>query len=176
VNPDDLNRIVEATSLLMSRYDNYLLVNDHVNTSATIWQSVEKHKPDLVVIDHLRLVADPGESENNRLGEITQRLKDLAKAFNCQVLCLAQLNRNTEARDDKRPMLSDLRESGKIEENADQILMIYRDDYYEMDQQKLFKKPSPTEILIRKFRDDVMNQRVLLSFDATHQWFEAYQK
>jgi replicative DNA helicase len=172
---DDLDRLVEATASLMQRYDDYLLIDDRVSTSKTIWAAVEKHKPDLVVVDHLRLVADNGDNENNRLGEISQRLKDMAKSFNCQVLCLAQLNRNVENREDKRPILADLRESGKIEENADQILMLYRDDYYDQTEGK-FKKTQPTELLIRKFRDDIMNNRITLTFDAEHQWFESYGK
>lgn len=172
---DDLDRLVEATASLMQRYDEYLLIDDRVSTSKTIWAAVEKHKPDLVVVDHLRLVADNGDNENNRLGEISQRLKDMAKTFNCQVLCLAQLNRNVENREDKRPILADLRESGKIEENADQILMLYRDDYYDQTEGK-FKKTQPTELLIRKFRDDIMNNRITLTFDAQHQWFESYGK
>lgn len=89
---------------------------------------------DLIVIDHLGHVrpTDPRatNSQVERLGQMTKALKAMAKHFACPVLLLCQLNRGVEQRDDKRPVLSDLRESGQIEEDADSVMMLYRSEYY----------------------------------------------
>jgi len=89
----------------------------------------------LVVIDYLQLMQSGKRSENRvqEVSEISRSLKILAKELNVPVLCLSQLSRASEQRSDKRPMLSDLRESGAIEQDADLVLFLYRDDYYNED-------------------------------------------
>lgn len=85
---------------------------------------------DVVFIDHIGLIRVPNKNRNVEIGEITARAKALAKELDIAIVFLCQLNRGCEMRADKRPMLSDLRDSGNIEQDADLITFLYRDDYY----------------------------------------------
>jgi replicative DNA helicase len=96
-------------------------------------QRKRRGKLDFIVVDHLGLIASTGRysgSRVNEIGEMTAALKGLAKELDCAVILLAQLNRAVEGREDKRPRLADLRESGSIEQDADAVIMLYRKAYY----------------------------------------------
>lgn len=167
VSPADRQRVKDAALAMIDRYDGRLVINDKPNTVGTVQREVSILRPDIVFIDHLRWLQDKGDSEIVRLGMMTARLKEMSKEFNCAVVCLHQLNRGVEGRDNKRPQLSDLRESGQVEENTDNALFLYRPDYYD----DTPVDPSPTEIIIGKFRDDVANQQVRVDFHKGRQWF-----
>lgn len=121
---------------------------------------------DLIVIDYLQLMQGDGGNRNEELGGITRALKLLARELGCPIILLSQLSREVEKRTDKRPLMSDLRESGAIEQDADVILMAYRDDYYTPDSP--FK--GMAEILIRKQRMGPLGE-VFLTFQGQHSRF-----
>ena len=137
----DWQRIAEAASALSCMDiridDNPLLTVADMNAKCRRLENLG-----LVVIDYLQLMTSAGgkgysgENRQQAVSDISRMLKIMAKELQVPVLCLSQLSRANEKREDKRPMLSDLRESGAIEQDADIVLFLYRDDYYNADTEK----------------------------------------
>ena len=110
----------------------------------------------IVIIDYLTLIMGSTKYQGNRqqeVSEISRSLKTMAMELDIPVVALAQLSRNVEQRDDKRPMLSDLRESGSIEQDADIVAFLYRDDYYQLKKgQEETSDISQSEFIVAKHR------------------------
>jgi replicative DNA helicase len=171
-SPEQAEALKNASERFLDETGGRLTVIDTTPLSMTeIWDAVAQLRPEFVVIDHLALVSDRTESVTERLHNIVWAGKTIAKQFDCHVQFLAQLNRGVEARDDKRPGLSDLRDSGTLEQDADLIGFLYRPDYYKKDEAP--PPVSDTELIIAKNRDGVMNQQINLEFHLRKQYFFA---
>lgn len=135
---DDWDRLVEGVNTVGR---SKLIIDDTPGISiAEMRTKCRKFKLEfglsVIIIDYLQLMSGSGRSSDNRqqeISEISRSLKALARELNVPVLALSQLSRAVESRNDKRPMLSDLRESGAIEQDADVVMFLYRDDYYNKD-------------------------------------------
>jgi len=125
------------------------IIPKHVREVASIYAALKKQKArmgglDLVIVDYLQLMRAKGSGRTEQMTEVSLQLKHFAGLLDVPVVALSQLNRSLENRDDKRPMLSDLRESGQIEQDADVVLFCYRDYYYLQRE----KKPEKVEELV----------------------------
>lgn len=152
---DEWGKLTESTILLG---ESALVIDDTPGISiAQLRSKCRKLKIEnnlgLVIIDYLQLMSGSGgrknESRQQEISDISRSLKALAREIDCPVIALSQLSRAVESREDKRPMLSDLRESGAIEQDADVVMFIYRDEYYHKDSED----KGVTEIIIGKQRN-----------------------
>lgn len=126
---------------------------------------------DLVIVDYLQLLSgsNPGVNRVNEVSEISRVLKELARELKIPVLALSQLSRAVEKRDDKKPLMADLRESGSIEQDADIIIFLYREDYYNKDTQN----QNQVDVMIAKNRQGATTTHpIKLSFNKECSYFE----
>lgn len=150
LSKEEWEKIAMAATMLA---ETKILIDD--STGITVAGMISKLRREaddlgLVVVDYLQLMQADGKRSDNRVQEvaaISRALKIMAKEFGIPVICCAQLSRGPEGRTDKRPMLSDLRDSGAIEQDADSVMFLYREDYYDM------KNPvSEAEVIVAKNR------------------------
>ena len=169
-----INKIVKKLSLLP------LFIDDTPNLSIQAMRSAiqkiifEQKQIGLVIIDYLQLMQISKSQTENRaqeLSQITRTLKIIAREFQVPIITISQLSRNVESRINKRPILSDLRESGSIEQDADLVLMLYRDSYYNPTVSEI----DLTELIIAKHRNGPIGT-VNLSFEEKHTKFKNYEK
>ena len=170
---EDWSRLTSALAILTDT--NVFIVDDPALTPTDLRARCRRLKREhglgLVVIDYLQLMHVPGTRENRatEISEISRSLKALAKELMVPVVACSQLNRSLEQRQDKRPVMSDLRESGAIEQDADLILFIYRDEVYNEES----KDKGKAEIIIGKQRNGPIG-RVDLAFLNQYTRFENY--
>ena len=131
-----------------------------------------KYGLDLIVVDYLQLMRGNGENRVQEISGISRGLKALAKEFNVPVLALSQLSRNVEMRNEKRPQLSDLRESGSLEQDADIVMFLYRDEYYNSDD---FENENIAELIIAKNRNGP-TASIRIRFDKEYQLFQNLER
>ncbi|NCB04910.1 MAG: replicative DNA helicase, partial [Clostridia bacterium] len=148
---DDWKRLAGASGRLTGMN---ILIDDNSNISVPEMKAKCRRLGDnlgLIIIDYLQLMQGSKRTDNRvqEVAEISRSLKIMAKELNVPVLCMSQLSRGPESRQNKRPMLSDLRESGSIEQDADVVLFIYRDDYYNPDTEK----KNVAELIVAKNRN-----------------------
>jgi replicative DNA helicase len=173
---DDWDKLGMAVAKLRNRP---LYIDDTSGLSPSEMRSrarrVAREHGDLgmIMVDYLQLMQVKGSSENRtgEISEISRSLKLMAREFNCPVIALSQLNRSLEQRPNKRPVMSDLRESGAIEQDADVIMFVYRHEVYEPDNDQ-FK--GMAEIIIGKQRNGPIGTRTL-TFVGKFTRFENYQ-
>lgn len=161
LNEDEMNRLLDAGSLLSEAK---LFIDDTpgqnmLRIAANARRLKLRHDIRIVVIDYLQLI-DPDnrrDSRQEQVAAISRRLKFLARELNVPVVALAQVNRSSEDRQDHRPRLSDLRESGAIEQDADTVMMLHRPDYHEPGQQE-----GVVEVIVAKQRNGPTGEVTLL--------------
>lgn len=153
LSPAEWSNIAEGASNVGT---SHIIIEDTPGISvAELRSKCRKFKRDnnlgLIIIDYIQLMSGGGKSESRQqeVSEISRALKGVARELNVPVIALSQLSRSVESRPDKRPMLSDLRESGAIEQDADVVMFIYREDYYKKDTDR----PGVAEIIIAKQRN-----------------------
>jgi len=168
---DERARMSEALVHLMHRTT--LFIDDkRTQTTGEFWAECARVKDitagrlDLIIADHLRLFSDTADNETHRLGRISWAFKQMAGEMECRSIMAAQLSRGVEGQADKRPDLKDLRDSGEIEENADNVIGIYREKYYDPKANML------AELLIRKCRDGARGDKAELVYQERYMGFE----
>lgn len=153
LSPEDWKKIADASMRLA---ETNILIDDTSGMTVTAMKSKLRQEKDLglVVIDYLQLMESERRSDNRALevGEISRGLKLMAKDLRVPIICCAQLSRGPESRTDKRPQLSDLRDSGSIEQDADVVMFLYREEYYKNDRDPNQTEGNTAEVIVQKNR------------------------
>lgn len=169
----DWSKINEATQLLKKQ--NFYIDDSSMQKVSDMLAKCRKlqseHGLSIVFIDYIQLIASSSSNSENRqqeVSEISRKLKAMARELNCPIIALSQLSRSVEKRPDKRPMLSDLRETGSLEQDADLVLFLYRKDYYEHEEDRQARED--VELIIAKHRNGPTDT-VKLAFEKDYNAF-----
>jgi replicative DNA helicase len=172
VSEEQIQYLRTASAVLADEYGDDLLVDDQARTISSIHQSIARVLPDFVIVDHLDEVEQPYELIPNRtlwLAQAIYSLRRLAKTFNCHMAVVHQLSRKGDERENHKPVLSDLRWSGDIEQKADMVFMLHREDVYADIPKKLMNVP--VEIWQRKNRQGPRDEKIDVKYMLPEQWF-----
>lgn len=158
IKENDFSRILAASSNYIAKNNIFINTNNSMSILDIKTECKRlkiKYGLDVVFIDHLGYLKpiNPNAPRVQQVGEITKQAKAIAKELDVSVVLLSQLSRAVEQRQDKHPQLSDLRDSGNIEEDTDTVLFLYRDDYYAEREKRTSSKPDTIEVGIAKNRD-----------------------
>lgn len=175
ITDDEANRVMKSVDKINNFHETgFEIVDKGYVTQQDVRQATMKQydKPHVVFIDYLQLLNSDKPQQDRRLDveKISRDLKLIAKENNCVIIALSQLSRGVESRQDKRPMLSDLRESGSIEQDANMVMFLYREDYYDESLQDKETGISEVECNVAKNRDGMVGM-VPLNFHKFTQKF-----
>jgi replicative DNA helicase len=166
LSPEQLEKIGESAKRIkeLPIYIDSCFTADIGYLDTTIRKYRQLHNIDTVYVDYVQLMAERNEQSTHEIGRISRRLKLLANELGIGAVLLSQLNREVEHRDDRRPIMSDLRQSGNLEEDADLIAGLYRDEYYFKDS----PNKGTIEFIIRKQRNGPIGTIYLNFVDTTN--------
>ncbi|MBR2577608.1 MAG: replicative DNA helicase [Erysipelotrichaceae bacterium] len=173
LNDSDWSKINEAAQEL--KHQRFFIDDTPGIKVSDMYAKCRKLKNDhglyLVIVDYIQLIQASGRSESRQqeVSEISRRLKAMARELDVPVIALSQLSRSVESRQDKRPMLSDLRESGALEQDADIVLFIYRDEYYNREEENSEQRED-VEIIVAKHRNGPTG-KIKLAFEKGYNAF-----
>ena len=167
LNDEEWSRLNEAS--LQLRRQNFFIDDTPGSKVSEMYAKARKLVQDeglyMIIVDYIQLIQATGKADSRQqeVSEISRRLKAMARELNVPVIAVSQLSRSVEARQDKRPMLSDLRESGALEQDADLVLFLYRDAYYNHEDQGTDQRED-VELLLSKHRNGPTG-KILLAFE-----------
>lgn len=178
LNEQEWSKINEASQLLKKQqfYIDDTPIQKVSDMLAKCRKLQNEHGLSIVFIDYIQLITASGDRSENRqqeVSEISRRLKAMARELNVPVIALSQLSRDVEKRQDKRPMLSDLRETGSLEQDADIVMFLYRQDYYEHEEDRQDRED--VELILAKHRNGPTDT-VKLAFEKDYNAFYSIAK
>jgi replicative DNA helicase len=152
LSKEDIDKIKDSDAVNLKRLPIYFYDSDNRDInylSSIVISECRKHKIDIVIIDYLQLIRDnqiKDQSDFAQVSSVSTKIQRLTRKLNIPIICLSQLSRTVESRNDKRPQLSDIRSSGNIEQDASIVIGLYRPHYYALTEARANGTPEPTEI------------------------------
>lgn len=177
ISPEQLQAIMDNSTELMCMFEDRLMIDDRIHlTTDNIWRIVAQEKPELVIVDVMARLKDKGDNLIQRLGSISYALKEIAKDQDCAVMAIHHVGRGVEEKSNgtvtgRKPVMSDLSDSGNIEKAADSILFLHSDEYYQISSSMKPPRYLKTTMIIGKDREAPRNSDINFAYDTAQQWF-----